>query len=518
MRHPGERSSEVIQLPDTPVQTMEDFFMWTFSPQPQIDERATFSEVVRLGIFAWRYQISALSNQVTDMIRSNLANGDWQLQASMVHDIYEATPTGSSLREVIRAALGQLPRSNVEGEGQSREQWKATFLKHAQLGWDYIEAGGSEWTPQDYLSGVCRFHDHQEVSLQEESLALCDGCVYAREDCYPRWEQQSMKGLKDEEPERCGADKEMIGKEGELSIEAVINEVERPVTSEAVVDEMNGTIASEEVIDEVNGTVVLEKVIHEINGTVTAEGVVDGVNGMIASDAVINEVNGTVASEEVVNEVNGTMASEAVADEVNGTVALEAVVDKMNGTVTSEAVADKVNGTVASEEMINEVNGTVASEEMIDEVNGTVPSEEVINEANGTVASEEVVNEVNGSVASEAVADEVNGTVASEEVVNEVNGTVASKAVADEVNGTVALEAVVDKMNGTVTSEAVADKVNGTVTSGSVVDEVDGTVAMEAVGIIPEERVGETMIETATMEAKSPKTGGKKGKKKRAGR
>ena len=383
---------------------MEDFFIWTLSPQPQIDERATFSKVARLGIFAWKYQISALSNQVTDMIRSNLANGHWQLQASMVDDIYEAAPTGSPLREVIRAALGQLPRSSVEGEGQAREEWKATFLKHARLGWDYIEARSSEWTPQSYLSGVCRFHDHQGVSHQEELSAFRDKCAYAREDCYPRWEQESMKGLKDEEQERCGADREMIGKEGESSIEAVVDEAEGRVASEAVVDEVNGTAASEEVIDEVNGTAASESVVDEVNGTVAPESVVDEVNGTVASESAVDEVNGTVASEAVVDEVNETVASASVADEVNGTVALASVVDEVNRTVAPEAVVDKVNRTVASEEVIDEVNGTVASESVVDEANGTVVSESAGDEMNVTVGSESVVDEVDGPVAMEAKA------------------------------------------------------------------------------------------------------------------
>jgi hypothetical protein len=350
-RHAGERSSETIQLPDTPVQTMEDFFTWTFSPQPQIDERATFSELVRLGIFAWKYQVSALSNQVTDMIRSNLATRDWQLQASMVDDIYEATPSGSPLREVIRAALGQLPRSSIEGEGQVREEWKATFLKHAQLGWDYIEAGGSEWTPQDYLSGVCHFHDHQGVSHQEELFASCDGCPYAREDCYPRWEQESMNGLKDGEQEGCGAEKEMIGKKGELSVEAVINEVDGPVALEAVVDEVNGTVASEAVIDEVNGTATSEAGINEVNRPVASEAVVDEMNGTVASEAVtatseagIDEVNRTVVSEEAIDEMNGTVASDSVVDEMDGPVTMESI-----GTVTEERVGETVIEKVTTE-------------------------------------------------------------------------------------------------------------------------------------------------------------------------
>src|SRR2546421_8973401 len=196
---------------------MDDFSIWTLSPQPQIDKEATFSKVAQLGIFACQYQISALTNQATDIIRGNLAHGHWQLQASIVDDIYAATaPTGSPLREVIRAALELLPRSSVEGEGQVQEEWKATFIKHSHLGWDYCQAVGRKWGREDYLSGACRFHDHQgaphqDVSHQEE------WCAYAREECFPTWEDKSMRGRKDEtgwkeqgtmDQERCKAGEE----------------------------------------------------------------------------------------------------------------------------------------------------------------------------------------------------------------------------------------------------------------------------------------------------------------------
>lgn len=174
----------------TSIETMRDFFIWTHSPQPHIEERASLDEVVKLGIFAAEYGIPALSNQVTDMIRSNLASGDWKLHASVADDIYEAVEAGGPLREVIRAALGQLPRAITDLEEQSREEWRATILKHAQLGWDYIEASGSEWTRHGYLAGVCRFHDHEGMAYQNGFSASCDGCPYAQDECYPEWKEE----------------------------------------------------------------------------------------------------------------------------------------------------------------------------------------------------------------------------------------------------------------------------------------------------------------------------------------
>jgi len=395
-RQAGELSSKAIQLPNTPVQTMEAFFVWTFSPQPQIDERAAFSEVVRLGIFAWRYQISALSNQVTDMIRCNLANGHWQLQASILDDIYEAVPAESPLREVIRAALGWLPRS-------SGEEWKATFLKHSELGWDHYEAVRLGWTSQDYLSGACRFHDHQGVPHQDKSFVFGNQCAYAREECFPWWEEESMKGQKDEvgwkesravgqerdrEQERCGADEER--KEEKLSIEAVVDEAEEPVTMEA----MQATEAVEAVVDDVATEAVVNGVATEaeVNG-VTTEAEVNGVAmeaveagvDVVATEAVVNgvtteaEVNG-VTTEAEVNGVTmeaetNSVAMEAVEAEVD-VVATEAVV---NG-VATEAVVDGVAAEV-------EVN-SVATESVVDVAEGPAAMEAVVDVAEEPAAME----------------------------------------------------------------------------------------------------------------------------------
>ncbi|KAI1623173.1 hypothetical protein EDD37DRAFT_460526 [Exophiala viscosa] len=179
----------------TSIETMRDFFIWTHSSQPHVEEQASLDDVVKLGIFAAEYEIPALSNQVTDVIRSNLASGEWKLQASIADSIYDVVPAGGTLREVIRGALGLLPRSIADLEEDSREEWKTTILKHSQLGWDYIEASGSEWTRQGYLAGVCRFHDHEGMAYQNGFAASCDGCPYAQDECYPEWKQEkSMSG------------------------------------------------------------------------------------------------------------------------------------------------------------------------------------------------------------------------------------------------------------------------------------------------------------------------------------
>lgn len=162
---------------------MTEFFIWSHNLTPQLEEHLSFHDVVDLGVFAHRYDIPALSNQVTDRIRAKLADADWHLEATVVDTIYQAAPATSHLREVIKAALGQLPRTSIDGE-----EWEQTFKKNPELGWDLHKASGKEWAKQDYLSGQCRFHNHDGIKRQE---GLCDGCPYAENDCYPIWDEDT---------------------------------------------------------------------------------------------------------------------------------------------------------------------------------------------------------------------------------------------------------------------------------------------------------------------------------------
>jgi len=336
-----------IQLPYTNVTTVEEFFVWTFTPQPKLDERLPFSEVTRLGIFACKNQIPALSNQVTDTIRKNLASTEWQLQAAVVDDIYSAAPADSPLREVIRAALGQLPRSIVKGE-----EWEATFKKHAELGWDFFQAGDKEWTLKDYLFGVCRFHNHQGINPQE---LLCDGCPYAQNDCYPRWEDDSKQDQAVQEQVKDGIVVEESPKEEippsedtapreewgetprakELSTEAVVEEPEQVVLPEASVleaENVNGFVVpaplEADIVTDVNGHHVPdapEETVEEVpdvpvddaKGTELPQGLVNGVNEKIADEDAIDDMNEKAQSESMAGSVAGDRDGSTTA-ELNG--------------------------------------------------------------------------------------------------------------------------------------------------------------------------------------------------------
>jgi hypothetical protein len=180
---------DTLEIPHTSRRTMEDFVLWTFSPNPQLDEGAVFDDIAELGIFAQQYQIPALSNQITDTIRSHIASDEWELVAPIVDNVYSTAPSGSPLREVIKAALGKLQQATI----MTDTSWEAAMLKHAELGLDLYKAHAGEWTAKAYLLDVCRFHDHENVRDQKSPAALCDGCPYALEDCYPATSAESVQ-------------------------------------------------------------------------------------------------------------------------------------------------------------------------------------------------------------------------------------------------------------------------------------------------------------------------------------
>ncbi|OAP65071.1 hypothetical protein AYL99_01043 [Fonsecaea erecta] len=218
-----------IALPEIAPQTMEEFFIWNLTPTPQIDDRLSFMEVVQLGVFAWKYQVSALSNQVTDVIRHNLANNDWRLEPAIVDAIYQAAPESSPLREVVKAALGQMPRSSIDGE-----EWERTWKRNPDFGWDYHISSGNDWTAKDYLTGPCRFHNHDEVKRRQ---SLCDGCSYAQEDCYPYWEE-------DEEPEQIREVRDTTEETPPVADQVPEDNLPELTATEPAVAEVNGFEAS----------------------------------------------------------------------------------------------------------------------------------------------------------------------------------------------------------------------------------------------------------------------------------
>ncbi|KIW20654.1 hypothetical protein PV08_01231 [Exophiala spinifera] len=402
-----------MPVPDTSLDTMHDFYMWTMDPKPHVYDDTTFDKAVKLGIFASRYEIPALSNQVTDVIRGKLASGDWKLGASMVDEIYQAVPVGRPLREVVRAALGLLPRSiTTDPEEPTREDWAAVILKHGHFALDFIQATSSEWTLQAYLSNVCRFHDHEDMGAQSPSSASCDGCRYAQDECYPTGGQEALakvngeKEAPGEEPVGTGesSDKtyytaeEAAAPEPEPEPEALPELVPEP---EAEPEQWLEPIAEEPALD-----------YEEAPQVAYADHLTEHLAEL--------QQEPLPAYEEPAREPTPVLLAEPVYAET---------VDSAPPAPESVHTERPFNW-ADDEEPVSEIYGVAPSdtnEVAVSEVNAMAPSEVsgITSESNGSVASHLVVKEVAGEVvASESPIEEVDTPVVVEAAVVE-NGHAA---------------------------------------------------------------------------------------------
>lgn len=376
-----------MPVPDTSLDTMNDFYMWTMDPKPHVDEGTTFEKAVKLGIFASKYEIPALSNQVTDVIRGNLANGEWKLRASMVDEIYEAVPEGRPLREVIRTALGQLPRSiTTDPEEPTREEWAAVILKHGHFALDFIQATSSEWTKQAYLSNVCRFHDHEDMGAQSPSSASCDGCRYAQDECYPSGEQEALAkvGHEEEAPvEEPVETAESSDKTYYTAEEAPVPEPEpdqglEPIEEESAFDyeEAPRVAYADHLIEHLSElkeepAPAYEEPACEPTSVLLDEPVyAPVVYSASAPESVHTERNFSWADdEEPTSEANGIPSSDTN----------EVAVSEVNAMAPSEVsgVASESNGSIASHPVVKDVNGVAGAvpESAIEEVDTPVAVE-----------------------------------------------------------------------------------------------------------------------------------------------
>ncbi|KPI39262.1 uncharacterized protein AB675_5145 [Cyphellophora attinorum] len=313
-----QQPDQVIELEGITTRTVKHFFIWSHSLHPSISHDVTFDNAAELGMLASRFQIPALSNQITDRIRSHIASDEWELQAAIVDQIYGVASSGSPLREVIRAALGKLPRSIVEPRND-HEEWRATVRKHSELGFDFFGALSAPWSADAYLSGVCRFHDHTNV-LDQKSNELCDGCPYADEDCYPL-------SVPEQPRTTVSNDVKSQKKTAKLSSgDAVHNVVPKP--KEGFVDESPPALVRQRV-----GNCIMittdDFFDPKVNGLgAIAEGAVETNGGR---PSLLK--NGTMDSDDAIDDANEPITSEDQADEFHNARTIGTMTEVLNGEV-----------------------------------------------------------------------------------------------------------------------------------------------------------------------------------------
>ncbi|MCJ1347566.1 hypothetical protein MMC31_005791 [Peltigera leucophlebia] len=168
-----ESTERVIKLPEEDPVDFENFFDWMHSSKPQVDFSSKGTEAIfGLAIFAEKYQIYYLKNQISDIIRQG-----WEklkLKSETLDQIYSSVPEGAVLRELCSWILQKQATQNYS-YGRSApaffEEYEPAFISHADLGRDFFK-----WTLNGE-SKTCSFHDHSDITNPLEGKRLV--CPYS---------------------------------------------------------------------------------------------------------------------------------------------------------------------------------------------------------------------------------------------------------------------------------------------------------------------------------------------------
>lgn len=155
-----ESTQRVINLPEEEPDVFDNFFDWIHSSKPQVDFSKGTEAVFNLAIFAEKYQICHLKNQLSDIIKKDCDKQ--RLKSETIDQIYSNVPDGAVLRQLCCWVLKRQVASytSFDRYGDKRELYKEyepVFNSHSDLGRDFFKWAASG-DPE-----TCAFHDHSNI-------------------------------------------------------------------------------------------------------------------------------------------------------------------------------------------------------------------------------------------------------------------------------------------------------------------------------------------------------------------
>lgn len=170
-----EAKQRLIKLPEDDPSVFADFFDWMHSSKPQVDFSKGTEAIYALAIFAEKYQICHLKNQIVDLIENN-----WEQRLpnpKILDQVYSGVPERAVLRQLCSGILEKA--INYYNYGQRKvgqdlaQEYAQVFASHPDLGRDFFL-----WVTRSsiYTSdhGACVFHDHSNIRNPSKSQnGLC---------------------------------------------------------------------------------------------------------------------------------------------------------------------------------------------------------------------------------------------------------------------------------------------------------------------------------------------------------
>lgn len=156
-----ESNQRRINLPEEDSSLFEDFFEWMHSSRPRASLRNGTKAIFDLAIFAEKYQICDLANQISDLVREE--DRAERLNPGILDRVYSSVPKGAVLRQLCSWILKWEADSfgtclnTAEDWGQEYEQ---VFTSDADLGRDFFK-----WSSPGGKGRItaCTFHDHSNI-------------------------------------------------------------------------------------------------------------------------------------------------------------------------------------------------------------------------------------------------------------------------------------------------------------------------------------------------------------------
>ncbi|KAI5304852.1 hypothetical protein KEM56_005817 [Ascosphaera pollenicola] len=206
--HFKEGAEGVIKLKDVDEASFAAFFIWLhqfdcFAIDETIDEDLVFD----LAIFAEKYQVQRLSNQVLDRLAS--ING-YPIDDTVKY-IYDGTPPGAAARRcaVVRVASTFKSYYNKDYESRQlfREKFDGSFTSCPDFGTDFTDFVIFKRIKNEERI-ACFYHNHSDIPDAKPSTGT-EPCPYTK--------RHALKGFGEDELEY---DEDMVAHQHQLSKKA----------------------------------------------------------------------------------------------------------------------------------------------------------------------------------------------------------------------------------------------------------------------------------------------------------
>ncbi len=157
-----KHAQRVIKLSDDDFMIFQHFFIWVHCSQYDLSLDWNDDALINLKIFANKYHIQLLINQIFNLLRKSLNEDSWRSNSDVTRAIYDDVIINSIFRRLCSLELMMSLRTRNHTEFST---WKIVFTDFANLEWDYFRRMQKSQTSTYNVTSkeVCCFHDHSNV-------------------------------------------------------------------------------------------------------------------------------------------------------------------------------------------------------------------------------------------------------------------------------------------------------------------------------------------------------------------